>query len=754
MNNTRPVETPAGMSLGDIYYIVFRHKWKIIFASLMGFLAAAAIYHFKPPAYQSQAELLIKYVSEPTQLEIGGDNKVLVPDSQGDDIINSEIQILTSLDVAEEAATNFGAANILAKVGGGNSVYRAARLIRSDIEAEPADSRSSIITVTLKHPDPQIVQPLLLEVINDYLVKHYEIHSTGGQVDDALTMEVSTLNVQLNATEQQIADLKNKANVTSVEDSQKDVAAQISKIRDEILDAQVELSGSEAAMKQTSGNQSLEQVATNNVQPVIPSIEVDAYARITASLDAFRKKESDYLVQGFTHSNSLVQAVDEQIADAEKSKSDLEKKYPRIGNASAISTASTGSMTESASDPNLQMANVAALQAKIKSWSDQLVQLQMQATNLNNLAPTMAQLEQTESIEKANYQNLSIKLEDNHIDESLDTGKTPNIRWVQRPSPPGRDWKKTYKAMATVAFGGFFAGLAWAFVIEMFLDRSVRRPVEVKTKLKLPFFLSIPDVRRNGHAKLSGNSERRLLQLKNGEGSDAGNQSGVSSVSGKGALQVASLERNRSLQPFYEALRDRLIVYFEVKNLTHKPKLVAVTAAHQGAGVSTVAAGLAASLSATGDGNVLLVDMNLENGAAQRFYKGKAICGLDTALKRETREEAMVHENLYVVNGNAESGLPNALPKRFSLLIPSLKAMDYDYIIFDLPPVSPTSITSRLAKFMDMTLLVLESEKTNLEVVQQANTWLAESGATVGVVLNKTHQYVPSRLNQEFLSDR
>jgi hypothetical protein len=55
---------------------------------------------------------------------------------------------------------------------------------------------------------------------------------------------------------------------------------------------------------------------------------------------------------------------------------------------------------------------------------------------------------------------------------------------------------------------------------------------------------------------------------------------------------------------------------------------------------------------------------------------------------------------------------------------------------------------------MDVTLLVLESEKTNLEVVKQANTWLAESGATVGVVLNKTHQYVPSRLNQEFLSDR
>ena len=155
---------------------------------------------------------------------------------------------------------------------------------------------------------------------------------------------------------------------------------------------------------------------------------------------------------------------------------------------------------------------------------------------------------------------------------------------------------------------------------------------------------------------------------------------------------------------------------------------MAVTSAGRGAGVSTIAAGLAASLSETGDGNVLLVDMNLEQGAAQQFYKGKAGCGLDTALKDETKENALVQENLYVVNGNSNSnGLPHALPKRFTALVPRLKASDYDYIIFDMPPVSHTSLTSRLARFMDMVLLVVESEKTDRDVIQHANTWLAES---------------------------
>jgi Mrp family chromosome partitioning ATPase len=93
------------------------------------------------------------------------------------------------------------------------------------------------------------------------------------------------------------------------------------------------------------------------------------------------------------------------------------------------------------------------------------------------------------------------------------------------------------------------------------------------------------------------------------------------------------------------------------------------------------------------------------------------------------------------------------LPKRFASLIPKLKASDYDYIIFDMPPVSPTSVTARLAGFMDTVMLVVESEKTTQQVVLQANALLAQSKANVTVVLNKTRQYIPARLHKDFLYD-
>jgi Mrp family chromosome partitioning ATPase len=296
-----------------------------------------------------------------------------------------------------------------------------------------------------------------------------------------------------------------------------------------------------------------------------------------------------------------------------------------------------------------------------------------------------------------------------------------------------------------VFLGGLVAGLALAFVIEFYFDRSFKRPIEIETKLGLPLFLSIPEATRNGQKKLA-NRKTRLLTQGSGNGENG---------SLKPDLDATELQAWRSdpvMQPFFEALRDRLITHFEIKDINHKPKLVAITSCTPGSGVSTVASGLAASLSETGEGNVLLVDMNTEKGAAHFFHKGQLDCGLDQVLENNSgRENAQVEKNLFVVSeSTADEKLPRILHKRFSALIPKLHASDFDYIIFDMPPVSQTSATTRVARFMDIVFMVVEAEKTDRDVVKRASQMLTQAKATnVGVVLNKSHNYVPGRLNQE-----
>jgi Mrp family chromosome partitioning ATPase len=376
-----------------------------------------------------------------------------------------------------------------------------------------------------------------------------------------------------------------------------------------------------------------------------------------------------------------------------------------------------------------------------------MAEIHSSATAMSGQEDTISQLKGDRDLEEAEFTYYSKRLEESQADESLGDS---SISEVEMPTPAARSLNKLYKTVA----GIFFAGMAFAFglpfVIELVLDRSLKHPTQVQTALGLPFFISIPAMNGNGkaHSLKGAKKAAALLAGKTGEKSPpaAGEPLPVAPANG----HVALWDSTHSLQPFYETLRDRLMTYFEMINLTHKPKLVAVTSCGGGAGVTSTAAGLASSLSETGDGNVLLVDMNVRDGEAHHFYKGKLACGLDEVLEKGTREGALVQGNLYVARElENDDKLPRILPKRFSHLLPKMKASDFDYIIFDMPPVSQISITPRLARFMDMVLLVVESEKTDRDVAKRVAAMLSESKTNVGVVLNKNRSYLPQRLHQE-----
>jgi len=166
------------------------------------------------------------------------------------------------------------------------------------------------------------------------------------------------------------------------------------------------------------------------------------------------------------------------------------------------------------------------------------------------------------------------------------------------------------------------------------------------------------------------------LLAANGNGkSDTDAENGT--VSPATDTQMAAWDERSEFRPFFETLRDRLMTYFEMINLTHKPKLVAVTSCSKGAGVTSTAAGLASSLSEIGEGNVLLVDMSARDGEAHHFYKGKLACGIEEVLARGKRDHAQVQDHLYVVKETGPSdSLPRVMPKRFSQLVPLMKASD------------------------------------------------------------------------------
>ena len=727
------------MSVGDIYFTLFRHKWTILFFSASGILAAFVLLFVNPALYESKTKLDILYVVQGKSFNPPGEEANTVSlNGQGYGIIQTELEILQSLDVVMEAVQTLGPEKILAKAGGGDDTNAAAGLIAKNLIVESSPG-SSVIQVTLQHPDPTMVQPILGELIASYLRKHNQIYQGGIMFNDFSIQETNRLYKEIAQTKEELKNIRSTAGIFSIDGADKSYEDQISQIRSKLFTAQDELVERKAAWIALSNAAPLTADSTNGGLE-ISADKMSEYQNVQARLDLLQKKEQELLLQ-YTEESVPIKDLRAQIAEVKALKDKLERDEPRL--------ATLGAALSQTNQPVITLSDNAAqitvLETRISVLNSQLSQIQDEITKADESKESISELEQREHREEAELEYFQRNLETARIDAIIGAGKVPGISPIQSPSPPGgKMWPKKIKKMAIgLVVGGIAAGLALAFLIEMFLDRSIKRPVEIETKLGLPLFISIPDFtqRNRNFKKISGKAS--LLLTEN---------------AGKGATENTALpswNRQHPLRRFCEGLRDRLIVHFEVKNVTHNPKLVAVTSCARGAGVSSVAAGLAASLSETGDGNVLLVDMNIEGGAAQQFYKGKPGCGLDAVLEVEARKNAQIHENLYVATEPMHGGddLPGILPKHLMGLIPKLRASDYDYIIFDMPAVTQTSMTPRLARLMDMVLLVIESEKTNQEVAKKVISLLAESKANVTTVLNKTRTYVPARLHQEFLND-
>lgn len=751
MNDKRPSnqqsqprqQAGAGLNLTDIYFMLFRHKWMILVLWTLGFIAAGVIYATRHAVYTSEATVMIRRIYNVTGTENPTDGHSQDVTGGPDGLIGSEMAILTSFDLALKVATNVGPKLILAEYGGGEDPNAAAMVLKNNLAVERMP-KSSVLRVVLAHRDEKLVQRLLASVIDAYQDLHLKIHVQG----DAwmkLDQQSQEYHAQLLDVEKQLEEKQKAAGATDIDSARKATSETAQQIKGQIIMAQSELESQQTMLAKLKGMSEPESPVTNKVQE-IPREKLDRYSRNSELLDKL-KKDWSTLRATYSEQSTLVKEKMAQIDAAEKLKEQMEKDEPRLAEQKPT-LASTGvnASSSKADAIDREETEIAALRSRIKFLQLQANDVKTAINNLDALAPEIRDLQLKRDMLESTYKNSVVTTRNAKLDSDMEALRTASISPIQQPMPPTRETSKTAKLIGMAVGGGFALGLAWAFLIEFYIDRTVKRPKDIEGELGMRLFLSIPYLDK-------GRSKANPAGKPSGSGQNGsnGNGSALPVVNGDTKLEVAPWDPHHSIHCYNEALRDRLISYFETNNLHHKPKLVAVTGSSKGAGTSTIAAGIAASLSETGDGNVLLINMNMEHGSAQEFYHGKPSCDLDEALENETRDQAMIQDKLYVVNSRSSNDkLSRMLPRGFANLVPKLKASDYDYIIFDMPAIGRTGVTQRFAGFMDMTLLVVEAEKTNRDILRQTSALLAESKANVSVVLNKTRKYIPARLHQEF----
>ena len=750
---------PSSLSRNDVLFAFFKHKKKILFGTLIGLAAAAAVYFFFPPIYESDAKLLVRYLVERSTVDaVDSARNPGGYAATTDTIIGSEMEILSSWDLAVQTAEAVGVKRLLPHASGKPTKEDAARTIASGLSLT-THKGSNIIFAAYKNRDPELATLFLSELVTRYFNKHLEVHRSAGAFD-FVTQQTDQVRARLNQTEDALRDLKAKVGIVSLDDATKDLSGEATKAEEKLHLAEADLAEQQARVQQMSGlppsvgtapdssksatsmpsataaehnaksgegkSGTSASPAPGKTQP--PAAVIEQYKVFVSGLQKLRQAQLD-LFGKYTPESQMVKANETEISEVENQRRDLEKKYPDLPALAATSAASK----RKESDPLGEIAHLAGLQAKKDALAARLHDIKERMAQLSQLSPQIGDLERQKLMQETNYKYFEATLEKARVDEALDPSKIPNISAVQRPSPPILVTTLRNKIILGAAVGGFALTVVFALLKELFLTRTVRRPIEVEKFVGISPLLSIPyALRPNAASASNGNGKVDKIVVKAASGN------------------LAPWDLNHFIRPYAEAIRDRLGLYFELHNLTHKPKLVGVAGFSEASGTSTLAAGLAAALSETNDGKVLLVDVSLGPDHVHPFFKGKPAYPLKAALKPNGSIDAAA-ENLYLatVGGSANTGLAQLGLKKFFDLMPNLKASDFDYIIFDMPPLNQTSPTWGMAAFMDKLLLVVEAEKNTRDTVKRGYRRLVTERDNVSVVVNKARSYAPKSLELE-----
>jgi uncharacterized protein involved in exopolysaccharide biosynthesis/Mrp family chromosome partitioning ATPase len=669
----------SGLNLHDVLFILYRHKWKILFCAATGIIAAAAIFFLLPPTYESEAKLFVRYVVDKSAID-GLDSQIKTPNPQTDTLVNSEVEILTSSDLAREVAETIGFERLMPHARAKSDIGKAIETIQRNLMVSVIKG-TNIINLSFKSSDSQLPMPILQELVKRYFDKHLEVHRSVGAFD-FVAKETQELQTELNQTEQELKELKARAGIISLKESTETVATELGKTQAALDTAEVDLAAQQARVKELQKSLAFTS-STSSDNPVRPasSEAVQEYQSLVNRLTQLQQAETE-LLSKYTAQNRIVKVKQAQIADLEKQRRDLAKKYPALLDA-VPSVASSQGVQASRPDLLSERARLVGMQSAVEALSSRVSALQERAKTIAELGPRIAVLERKVEVEDTNYKRSVASLEKARIDETLDPSRMPNISVVQTPSPAARVTRDVKKFVFGLAGGGLAIGIAMALLIELVLDRTVKRSFELEKRLSIPLLLSIPYL----------GASSRGLRLH-----DAGHDAELLGAE-NAQKELAMVDSGELLRPFCEAIRDRLGLFFELNNMSHKPKLVAVTGLEKNAGASTLATGLAAALGEGADGKVLLVDKPVA-------------------------------------------------PKKFYNMLKDLKASDLDYVVFDMPSLGNTSATLPLAGFMDTVLLVVEAEKSNGDAVKRAYAQLAAK-TNVSVVFNKSRRYGPKWLQGE-----
>jgi uncharacterized protein involved in exopolysaccharide biosynthesis len=204
----------------------------IFVSALLGLMAGVAVYFFYPPLYESNAKLLVRYVLDRRAVDsIDNPTNSTTLGVTTDSVISSEVEILTSWDLAVQVAEAIGPQRLLHSKDAPTKEAAAASVSKElKVTARPG---ISIIYVAYQNRDPQLATLVLNELLNRYFIKHLEVHRSAGAFD-FVSQQSDQVRARLNQTEDALKEAKAKVGIVSLADGSAALSAELMKTEEQL----------------------------------------------------------------------------------------------------------------------------------------------------------------------------------------------------------------------------------------------------------------------------------------------------------------------------------------------------------------------------------------------------------------------------------------------------------------------------------------------------------------------------------------
>jgi polysaccharide biosynthesis transport protein len=704
-----------GISIRQIFSVIWRRKWLILAIILSATLLAAAILWNITPVYTGEAQLMI----ENRGRDIVNHNAASTASLADAETIAGEIQILRSPELAREVIRelnldqdsdddkNFEAlstSNTSSKPDNGNTAFftpeeknldnlaDASGITEKEYRSEirwtqltdkfiknldvQQQKESRVVTIKFKSHNPITASRVTNAVVNLYLKRQLD------NKYDATKMASSWLNQQITASQKQV-----KASEDAVEAYRKNSGL---------------LNGKDGTLIQ-------QQISEVNTQLIVAKADRSlASARLSQAKNLLNSR-GDIESTSEVLQSSLIQNLRTQESDLQRKIAELSTdygpKHPKLMNFTAELNSLQGKIeSEVLKIVNALSNELDITDSRIATLQDNMDVLKGQLSTDNRDKVQLDALNRDAEANRALLNTFVVRYKEISAQENMEV-QQPDATIISRAgalSEPTFPKKKPVLGMAVLA--STILGIMLAFLLEHLIP-GYRSGEQIEKVTGLPSLGFVPLLK--GAGKVAGMSlDNYILQYP-----------------------------RSALAHSINALRWNL----DISGHGKAPKTILVTSTQPKEGKTTAATCLARMYAMAGK-RVLLVDGDSSRPGITKVFQLSEAAGLSEVLLQEHALEDVIWTEVatgldVLRSGKQVPDLTSIIASpRFDMFLASL-SKDYDAIIIDSPPIAAKADALILSQKVDTTVFVVRWAVTKQEAVNWGIKKLTQANGNVAGVL-------------------